>query len=920
VSALSLAIASISFAQSVVTLQGTTYTLKDFPRMLWDGPGGSITVRVKDPDGAGPLTAPKATADNPAWVALGNTVAAAIGSYQSDRSQKRAGDQALAFAQYWYSDNYRTAARDAALYMLHHIESYVPFVCLETQDQCGINNGGYSILSYGPAYWLPNWMAAYNLMRSEMTPQERRDFAGKILNDRSNWGGTNASGSTSCSNPTAATGANVNSVSGTTVTVNAPIFGTTVNVGDWLYTIASNGQLTRVASILDSTHATTESSFSTANGPLYSRPAVFQPATDCGFVWFVKHDPNTASAIGSPAEYPQSGGSGSSYPESNLVYSNTWGLLPAFLSLTEDDPNAASRSIRELQLIYGFWHDGSYTYANQHWSGFTQSGSAYTVYRGYQFLPGTALAIVNSLQTPPDLLSGNWTKGLLPAFYYSYFPGSPNAQIQWGQAQPSGASLASYRLHGLAMLLRIFAGSPAAAYANYWMRNIWRADNAGFGSTFTPDTLGFTSANLSRYPTLDASAQAWIYLFTDPEDAQTSLDSTMRQKAFNVADGPYAFNKLISRTGFGDPMDTVVFLQADAMQSGGWDHMWNGGNFGSYKILKNNYLLAEDGTGNAGSIQNAGADAFVSGQQGSNYVQLGSDANINQAVSAIGMPRAHDRDPENRFAYAMVDSTGGYLNDAAHLNSALSGGRVHRHLLHLKKPGTQDFVIVYDDVATVTGVKKTTFLHYPANGADPRGTTAYSAGRVTSTYPGTGHNDAAQLLTAILSPAGENTVSVSNDGLYAGGRGNSWRVSMCASANGSACDTANLQGEFLIIHEAVAGIGNSMPETAMLATDVNWRGVEIGGTSPKVALFARKGIRYTAATFTSTHPGRAQIAVAGLAAGSYAIGGPTGGTATAGDDGVLYFEGEAGTYSISPLRERPRGTGRAAVRGKASLK
>ena len=72
------------------------------------------------------------------------------------------------------------------------------------------------------------------------------------------------------------------------------------------------------------------------------------------------------------------------------------------------------------------------------------------------------------------------------------------------------------------------------------------------------------------------------------------------------------------------------------------------------------------------------------------------------------------------------------------------------------KGGGQQMIIVYDDAVTQSGSMKRTYLHYPNNaGASKdvsRGTTIVSGSSITSTNPGTGHNDATQLLTKVLSP------------------------------------------------------------------------------------------------------------------------------------------------------------------------
>ena len=65
-----LALAARPALAADVTIGGSTYALAAHPRLFLDGPSGTITTRLRDPDGAGPRVAPQATDANPAYVAL----------------------------------------------------------------------------------------------------------------------------------------------------------------------------------------------------------------------------------------------------------------------------------------------------------------------------------------------------------------------------------------------------------------------------------------------------------------------------------------------------------------------------------------------------------------------------------------------------------------------------------------------------------------------------------------------------------------------------------------------------------------------------------------------------------------------------------------------------------------------------------
>jgi hypothetical protein len=88
--------------------------------------------------------------------------------------------------------------------------------------------------------------------------------------------------------------------------------------------------------------------------------------------------------------------------------------------------------------------------------------------------------------------------------------------------------------------------------------------------------------------------------------------------------------------------------------------------------------------------------------------------------------------------------------------------------------------------------------------------------------------------------------------------------------------------------------------------DSHFRGVEIDGSSPKIAVFSRNGTTYTASSFTASHTGTAQILIAGItpsaASGfNYTLnkdGAPVLQRQVVGADGSVYYEGLAGAYQL----------------------
>ena len=120
------------------------YSLTSHPRLWFDGPNGPLTARVKDPDGAGGQTAPRAQTGNAPWDAMSSFLDSSIGSnYQwngSNFSQFRNGSHAAiaAMALRWFSDNSKTTNRDGAIHWIQNAERISEtLACDETVGACG---------------------------------------------------------------------------------------------------------------------------------------------------------------------------------------------------------------------------------------------------------------------------------------------------------------------------------------------------------------------------------------------------------------------------------------------------------------------------------------------------------------------------------------------------------------------------------------------------------------------------------------------------------------------------------------------------------------------------------------------------------------------------------------------------------------
>lgn len=177
------------------------------PRVFLPG-SGPLLERSKDPDGSGPQVAPVVVENDYPWQAMLNKYAGRITPGCDGRTPSlcpneestldmgdgsgRWGYAAHAAAYIWFADNSRTGYLNLARYLINHMERAMlvntagarpgfGFPCDSTADSCGWGSG-CDWLSIG--MW--HYALAYDLIRDQLTSEERENFAKKMLNG---WGG-----------------------------------------------------------------------------------------------------------------------------------------------------------------------------------------------------------------------------------------------------------------------------------------------------------------------------------------------------------------------------------------------------------------------------------------------------------------------------------------------------------------------------------------------------------------------------------------------------------------------------------------------------------------------------------------------------------------------------------------------------------
>jgi hypothetical protein len=416
----------------------------------------------------------------------------------------------------------------------------------------------------------------------------------------------------------------------------------------------------------------------------------------------------------------------------------------------------------------------------------------------------------------------------------------------------------------------------------------------------------------------------------------------------------------LSQTGWSST-DTQVMIQSQAALPVGDDD--NYGTAGNVTILQNNgknstFLLGGNGIGLSG---------YGTGQTPSSGMEHGNTISIfNPATNTdmwgktvagyqyarmmrwAGDPVTGVRD--NSYVYAMVDLTP-TVRDAAHRYDPANAtrvcayapaacgasARIHRHVIHFKNPAAPNYVVIYDDIQTgQENVQPRAYFHFQTSTVNTSDRTRHPewitnfdgrGKRVVLTVPGSARLSSVFLPLVESSPSGVTSVFPGRpaarvprialvtdqaDGSYKGTTSTpaaiypgTFRVTLCASVDGEHC-TNSRSAEWISVHKPSINLNDSMPPTDQplcSATGGDCAAVQIRDTFSKVAVFARQGALLRGVALMTTHPGRAQYVVAGLAPGTYTVTAGSdvvvSGAVVGANDNSLSFASVAGNIQVS---------------------
>ena len=612
----------------------------------------------------------------------------------------------------------------------------------------------------------------------------------------------------------------------------------------------------------------------------------------------------------------------------NNLYTRTAAWLALDLALADDDP----RALQDLAVFSTQWWDWQMRIYWWYSAGPGRNGSYYSTARDDSDAPKSMFVVRNSLQGFPDMdTSGAWT--IAPATFNMYNT-LPDRRYAIGSAQSVpwqhnyGAETGDTEWAPQSLLLNSALKSSALIFQP--------------NALATQYYVGFLKSFCCAWGKGGATDAWYGVMMVDPRIKAADYTAQPTQKVFRstsagracAATGwscppTWAGNAAVSLSSWTDRSATHLYF--------GVRGYYNGHDIpeaGTLRVYKVGHLLGTDqpypGSGTppqpgvaASGYHNAETNDSMPLFGGTGHLHGGYSGDGIRGEATITRWAAANRgawdssygDAASRYMYVVADLSGMY-------NSGANITRAQRHVAHLKKPGTEEIIVQYDDIAVSTPESIEWHQHYPQTGEATSDSAASSSWREGSTTcPGGGgcadlnttrtvlsqedgstdaHNPPRTngVITQVFSPG---TIAVRWDGTsYSGGWGHAARISVCA---GGACGAAASGLESLMVHKIASRLDDTTLTAKTLSPDPRWAGVQ---TADKVVVVARNGETPISVNIQTDHQGTAQYLIAGLQGGVvYRVFRNDDETtvaeaAVSDGDNTLYFEAPAGSYAIFP--------------------
>lgn len=661
---------------------------------------------------------------------------------------------------------------------------------------------------------------------------------------------------------------------------------------------------------------------------------------DCGWLWAAKHQQNASIGV-QAAVYGYGGGGQTGLNNNSGTYSvgdtganggNGGSPGAAFMALDLAAASDDSRAVRDLARVQSWAFDYACRPLLDFSTGRLRDGPGYSMDADTPSCELFEWLLYDSVPSFPTWY-GTWAQNISLWKMYTALPQLFGGSIfMAGWAGQIGAGYGGWQLFGNSAASYGWAFDPVSFFAP-------TSNNAGWYRNFNEN---YPSGSL--WGNTEPDRQALAVLHNDPRIADSTYSTPPLQAVFDQSSSSqlttltgwphlYRGDAAVSRNCWQCSNGSLTIFDAASFTNGSYDSpragqvsIWENGCLLGGDSNPCNSLWASDSStlGDTVQLGGPGLSQFQSGIQPSialTPITAWASANASAYGSMFG-------DSQSRYAAACTSEAANY--NQTNLNIILD--HAVRCWVHLKKPGNDEWIFQFDDVALAGGsptpaITMNWHLHYPQNGQVqapsginyPTGSTVCTALSGATCTSNTikeiedGNNGRTYgLMTWIASP---NTITVIDDcvgrgggqcapgSTYPGGNGYTHRFTVAGgtSAGASVSKMLSVAG-----HKMMSGLTDTTFNTSALNPDANWTGVQLtGARSTGIALFAVGGSAHSSmASFTTSFSGTGDWLIMGLTPGIYSLtvaGVPVAGSPfTVGSgDGTIYFSSGAGTVVLN---------------------
>jgi hypothetical protein len=868
---------------------------------------------------------------------------------------------AFACAMVWKLDA-DTAARDVALYDLRHPEqiNWMSGSCDTTRSWCG---GHVSTVGDYPMHYGRTFEYAYTLMQDLLTTPEKQAIINWLYSDYA-WpkGGGSPLSTSAVTGPQpwrilapyatpTSTGTYSDGGGSATITGTGTSWNGVVQVGDIFFSehpAVSDYSTSRVITNVAGEVLTLNYGFGGSHtGSSFAIARPFNLATNGGLIFLSKHSAVGQWGGGEGHQYRRNIGQpagGDGYPSPYYGGSAAQSHLYNSIDGNANSMQLYGRAIKgltyadlDLQAKLDFQR-AELAFVTQAlpfqlgtWGGPNGMANVYDMERGWMAALDHAEVLKRSVISYPDPY---------PASFYQ------NA-LKWAVAKklPGTAATLSGR-----MMQSVF-GNGSMEYQGRHLWAIGVALSRDPTSTLSKQTAGFLLGEMdvdgasndgSPFISNDQrTAPLWYAMYDHTQAADTFATTTWSLKP-DVAECINRFGTAECSTYFRDERKALV-SRSDATTSATYfmvdysgfscrDHC--DGTIGGWHALSigSTPLISGDSYSGFGTYRDGQAGYLVPGT-----MHMGSTSLDNTAPTASLWYPYWDGFPSlaggnNRYAYARVQRSSSYIA-AANITSAITDH------IHLKNTGEQGYVIQRNAVTTSASGSIQQVEHLALY--DTIGVTPNSCGTPTSNTC-VSLSSSSKNVSLIKGTKRLNVVptgfshgirlatqsGTDSNGSYTNGAGYTFQYYICPSGDGGTTCVSATSTEWFTVFEPSNSASTGFPTVSTFGAAGNWHGVLVtsaaGGIRKVLAVHdATMTPAQTSASFTLAS-GPAQIAVAGLVAGTYTL--SSGGTpvctsvvVAAGDNSLECPAVPAGAITVA-ASSGGGGTGTGAVPRGISLR